>query len=106
MNTKLKKVLVLGSGALKIGQALQQIKDYLPECNVIGVPNAMEAVSKGSALNGISWNIKVQNDNQKFVDDYHKLAQKVVKEQQKQPFSFEEALRQTAIINGLYDGDK
>ena len=72
---------------------------------MIGIPDAMEAETKGGALNGISWNIKVQNDNQKFVDDYHKLAQKVVKEQQKQPFSFEEALRQTAIINGYHDGD-
>ncbi len=30
MNTKLKKVLVLGSVSLKNSQALQQIKDYLP----------------------------------------------------------------------------
>ena len=87
-------------------QVLQQIEDLLPECNVIGVPDAMEAVEKGGALNCISWNIKAPDANQKFIEDYHKMAKRVVREQQKQPSSFEEARRQTAIINGCYDGDK
>ena len=106
MNTKLKKVLVLGSGALKNSQALQQIEDFLPERNVIGVPDAMEAVKNGGALNCISWNIKDPDANQKFIEDYHKQAKRVVREKQKQPFSIEEARRQTAIINGYHDGDK
>ncbi|MBQ4407712.1 MAG: agmatine deiminase family protein [Bacteroidales bacterium] len=101
-----KLVLVPQLGIPEDQQALQQIRAYLPECNVIGVPDAMEAVDKDGALNCISWNIKAPDTNQKFVEDYHKQAQRVVKEQQKQPFSFDEARRQTAIINGCYDGDK
>ena len=101
-----KLVLVPQLGIPEDQQALQQIRAYLPECNVIGVPDAMEAVDKDGALNCISWNIKAPDTNQKFIEDYHKQAKRVVREQQKQPFSFEEALRQTAIINGLYDGDK
>ena len=101
-----KLVLVPQLGIPEDRQALQQIEDFLPECNVIGVPDAMEAVKKGGALNCISWNIKDQDANQKFIEDYHKQAKRVVKEQQKQPFSIEEARRQTAIINGYYDGDK
>ena len=38
-------------------QALEQIKDVLPQCKVYGVP-ALEAVRKGGALNCISWNVK------------------------------------------------
>ena len=87
-------------------QARQQIKNLLPECNVISVPDAMEAVKNDGAFNCISWNIKAPRNNQKFVEEYHKLAQKVVKEQQKQPYTYEEALRQTQINNGLIDYDK
>ncbi len=101
-----KHVLVPQLGIHEDQQALQQIQNYLPECNVIGVPDAMEAVEKGGALNCISWNIKAPDANQKFIEDYHKQAKRVVREQQKQPFSIEEARRQTAIINGYYDGDK
>lgn len=101
-----KLVLVPQLGIPEDRQALQQIEDLLPECNVIGVPDAMEAVEKGGALNCISWNIKDPDANQKFIEDYHKQAKRVVREQQKQPFSIEEARRQTEIINGYYDGDK
>ncbi len=101
-----KHVLVPQLGIHEDQQALQQIQNYLPECNVIGVPDAMEAVEKGGALNCISWNIKAPDANQKFIEDYHKQAKRVVREQQKQPFSIEEARRQTEIINGYYDGGK
>lgn len=101
-----KLVLVPQLGISEDRQALQQIEDLLPECNVIGVPDAMEAVEKGGALNCISWNIKDPDANQKFIEDYHKQAKRVVREQQKQQSSFEEARRQTEIINGYYDGDK
>ena len=87
-------------------QARQQIDNFLPECNVISVPDAMEAVQKEGAFNCISWNIKAPIDNQKLVEAYHKLAQNVVKEQQKRPPTNEEARRQTRIINGLIDEDK
>ncbi len=101
-----KLVLVPQLGIPEDQQALQQIQNYLPECNVIGVPDAMEVIKDGGALNCISWNIKAPDANQKFIEDYHKQAKRVVREQQKQPFSIEEARRQTAIINGYYDGDK
>ena len=39
--------------------AEQQIKAALPNCKVEMVPNAMEAVNKGGALNCISWNVKI-----------------------------------------------
>lgn len=101
-----KLVLVPQLGIPEDRQALQQIQNYLPECNVIGVPDAIEAVEKGGALNCISWNIKAPDANQKFIEDYHKMAKRVVREQQKQSSSFEEARRQTEIINGLIDEDK
>lgn len=96
-----KLVLVPQLGIDEDKQALEQIQNYLPDCKVVGVPDSNEAVSKGGALNCISWNVKTISGNQKFIDEYNKLAQKVVREQQKQPFSYEEALAQTAIINGL-----
>ncbi len=99
-------VLVPHLGIPEDEQARQQIENLLPECNVISVPDAMEAAEKGGALNCISWNIKDPDANQKFIEDYHKQAKRVVREQQKQPFSFEEARRQTEIINGLIDEDK
>ena len=99
-------VLVPHLGIPEDEQARQQIKNLLPECNVISVPDAMEAVKDGGAFNCISWNIKAPIDNQKLVEAYHKLAQNVVKEQQKRPPTKEEALRQTRIINGLIDEDK
>lgn len=96
-----KLVLVPQLGIDEDKQALEQIQNYLSDCKVVGVPDSNEAVSKGGALNCISWNVKTISGNQKFIDEYHKLAQKVVREQQKQPFSYEEALAQTAIINDL-----
>ena len=37
-------------------QALEQISNALPDCEVIGIP-ALESVRRGGALNCISWNI-------------------------------------------------
>lgn len=48
-------VLVPQLGIPEDELALQQIKDILPECNVLGVPG-LEAVRKGGALNCVSWN--------------------------------------------------
>ena len=96
-------VLVPHLGIPEDEQAQQQIENLLPECNVISVPDAMEAVQEEGAFNCISWNIKTPRDNQKLIEDYHKLAQKVVKEQQEHPLSREEADRQAKIINGLID---
>ena len=38
-------------------QALEQISNALPDCDVAGIP-ALEAVRRGGALNCISWNIE------------------------------------------------
>ena len=51
-------VLVPQLGIPEDEQALQQIKEALPLCKVVGVP-AFEAVRNGGALNCISWNIKI-----------------------------------------------
>ena len=52
-----KLVLVPQLGLEEDEQALEQIGNALPDCEVVGVP-ALEAVRRGGALNCISWNIK------------------------------------------------
>ena len=49
-------VLVPRLGIPEDEQAIQQISEALPRCDVFGVP-ALEAVRKGGALNCISWNV-------------------------------------------------
>ena len=51
-------VLVPQLGIPEDDQALEQISIALPDCEIVGIP-ALEAVSRGGALNCISWNIKV-----------------------------------------------
>ena len=53
-----KLVLVPQLGLEEDAQALEQIGDTLPGCEVVGIPS-LEAVRRGGALNCISWNIKV-----------------------------------------------
>ena len=50
-------VLVPQLGLEEDKQALEQIGNALPDCEMVGIP-ALEAVRKGGALNCISWNIK------------------------------------------------
>ena len=38
-------------------QALEQINNVMPDCDVVGIPE-LEAVRRGGALNCISWNIE------------------------------------------------
>ncbi|MBR4838276.1 MAG: agmatine deiminase family protein [Bacteroidales bacterium] len=49
-------VLVPQLGLEEDRQALEQIKEALPDCEIISIP-ALEAVRRGGALNCISWNI-------------------------------------------------
>jgi agmatine/peptidylarginine deiminase len=51
-----KLVLVPQLGLEEDKQALEQIGNALPDCEVAGIP-ALEAVRRGGALNCISWNI-------------------------------------------------
>ena len=51
-------VLVPQLGLEEDKQALEQIANALPDCEVVGIP-ALEAVRRGGALNCISWNIKI-----------------------------------------------
>ena len=53
-----KLVLVPQLGLEEDEQALEQIGNALPDCEVVGIP-ALEAVRRGGALNCVSWNIKV-----------------------------------------------
>ena len=53
-----KLVIVPQLGIPEDEQALRQIKEVLPQYEVVGVP-ALEAVRKGGALNCISWNVKM-----------------------------------------------
>lgn len=53
-----KLVLVPQLGLEEDTQALEQIGNALPSCEVVGIPS-LEAVRRGGALNCISWNIKV-----------------------------------------------
>ncbi|MBQ5992767.1 MAG: agmatine deiminase family protein [Bacteroidales bacterium] len=50
-------VLVPQLGIPEDEQALEQISNAMPDCEVIGIP-ALEAVRRGGALNCISWIIK------------------------------------------------
>ena len=50
-------ILVPQLGIPEDEQALEQISNALPDCEVVGIP-ALEAVRRGGALNCISWNIK------------------------------------------------
>ena len=50
-------VLVPQLGMPEDEQALEQISNALPDCEVVGIP-ALEAVRRGGALNCISWNFK------------------------------------------------
>ena len=50
-------VIVPQLGLEEDEQALEQIGNALPGCNVVGIP-ALEAIRRGGALNCISWNIK------------------------------------------------
>lgn len=51
-----KLVLVPQLGLEEDEQALEQIANALPDCEVIGIP-ALEAVRRGGGLNCISWNV-------------------------------------------------
>ena len=51
-------ILVPQLGIEEDEQALKQIKNTCPGCEVVGIPS-LEAVKRGGALNCISWNIKV-----------------------------------------------
>ena len=53
-----KLVLVPQLGLEEDTQALEQISNVLPGCEVVGIPS-LEAVRRGGALNCISWNTKV-----------------------------------------------
>lgn len=48
-------VLVPQLGIPEDEQAIEQISDVMPDCEVVGIP-ALEAVRRGGALNCISWN--------------------------------------------------
>lgn len=50
-------VLVPQLGLEEDEQALEQIGNALPDCNVVGIP-ALEAIRRGGGLNCISWNTK------------------------------------------------
>ena len=52
-----KLVLVPQLGLEEDEQAVEQIGNALPDCEVVGIPS-LEAVRRGGALNCISWNIK------------------------------------------------
>lgn len=51
-------ILVPQLGTEEDEQALEQISDSFPECEVLGIP-ALEAVRRGGALNCISWNVEI-----------------------------------------------
>ncbi len=53
-----KLVFVPQLGLEEDKQALEQIANALPDCEVVGIP-ALEAVIRGGALNCVSWNVKV-----------------------------------------------
>ena len=61
-----KLVIVPQLGIPEDEQAILQIKEALPQCEVLGVP-ALEAVRRGGALNCVSWNVNTQERNDGFM---------------------------------------
>lgn len=57
-----KLILVPQLGLEEDGQALEQISNALPDCEVVGIPS-LEAVRRGGALNCISWNVTTLQDD-------------------------------------------
>ena len=64
-------VLVPQLGLEEDRQALEQIKEALPDCEIISIP-ALEAVRRGGALNCISWNISTLEGYKKKAQNYLK----------------------------------
>lgn len=60
-----KLILVPQLGLEEDGQALEQISNAMPDCEVLGIP-ALEAVRRGGGLNCISWNITIKHINLLF----------------------------------------
>lgn len=67
-----KLVLVPQLGIPEDEQALQQIADAMPRCEVVGIP-ALEAVRNGGALNCISWNVSTSQWGNGFVCDKYDI---------------------------------
>ncbi len=57
-----KLILVPQLGLQEDEQALEQISNAMPDCEVLGIP-ALEAVRRGGGLNCISWNTTTLQDN-------------------------------------------
>ena len=57
-----KLILVPQLGLEEDEQALEQISNAMPDCEVLGIP-ALEAVRRGGGLNCISWNTTTLQDN-------------------------------------------
>lgn len=73
-----KLVLVPQLGIPEDEQAMQQIADAMPRCEVVGIP-ALEAVRKGGALNCISWNVDNSQWDKGFVCDKYDILGNPVK---------------------------
>lgn len=54
------KIIIPGLGIAEDEQALKQISDYYPECEVYQI-ECLEVVKKGGSLNCITWNVKPEN---------------------------------------------
>lgn len=65
-------VIVPQLGIPEDEQALQQISEAMPRCDVVGVP-ALEAVRRGGALNCISWNVSTNWWHNGFMGEEYKV---------------------------------
>ena len=52
------RIFVPGLGIEEDIMAIEQIKGFFPECNVIRIPDCLELVRDGGALNCVTWTIK------------------------------------------------
>ena len=78
-----KLILVPQLGLEEDEQALEQISNALPNCEVVGIPS-LEAVRRGGALNCISWNVTTLQedvfDENTEADDYIRINTSAVKQ--------------------------
>ncbi len=52
------RIFVPGLGIEEDKMAIEQIKGFFPECMVIRIPDCLELVRDGGALNCVTWTIK------------------------------------------------
>ena len=63
------RIFVPGLGIEEDGMAIEQIQGFYPECKVIRIPECLELVRDGGALNCVTWNIYKEETDEQGIDE-------------------------------------